>query len=400
MDPRDFSSQLAGRCGRTVAGQWVFRPNPLPPTVNLDWRLAGLLSKADRAMAELSGAGQLLPNPHLLIRPYLRREAILSSRIENTIADMEELALFEAEPEEEPKRPDVREVHNYVRALETGLRRMNELPISTRLIRELHEILLGGVRGSEASKTPGEYRRSQNWIGPPGARLEDATFVPPPPEDVLAAIGDWEKYLHSDAHEPLLVKCALLHYQFEAIHPFLDGNGRMGRLLITLFLCSQGGLSQPLLYLSGFFDETRDDYYRLLLAVSQHGAWREWLEYFLRGVRQQARAALTQTQEILRLQEEYRGALRTAKRAPKSAALVLEYLFETPIISIATFCKRRPATFPSASKGVDFWVQQGLLQEITGQKRNRLFIARTLINVMSNAERPPSPEVSGESTHG
>ena len=394
MKPDNFRSTLAGTCNKTVGGYWAFYPNLLPPPLNLDWELVGLLSEADRAMAELSGAGQLLPNPHLLIRPYLYREAILSSRIENTIAEMEELALFEADPEEEPKRPDVREVANYVRALETGLRRMNELPISNRLIRELHGILLGGVRGGEASKMPGEYRSRQNWIGAPGAKFEEATFVPPPPDDMQQAMGDWEKYLHSESQAPLLVKCALLHYQFEAIHPFLDGNGRMGRLLISLFLCSKGGLAQPLLYLSGFFDETRTDYFRLLLAVSQQGAWRDWVEYFLRGVRQQARVALAQTQAMLALHRNYREILKQAKQPPRFASLILDDLFENPVLSITRFCQRRTVNYPSASKGVDFWVKQGVLKEITGQKRNRLFIAKKLLEPLSDLSSATSPGAS------
>ncbi|HPO13510.1 MAG TPA: Fic family protein [Candidatus Hydrogenedentes bacterium] len=399
MKPEDFTSTLAGRCSQAMGAYWAFHPNPLPPSLELDWKLAKLLSEADLAMAELSGAGQLLPNPHLLIWPFLRREAISSSRIENTIAEMEELALFEADPDEAPQRPDVREVANYVSALETGLHRMRELPISNRLIRELHEILLGGVRGGEITKTPGEYRRSQNWIGPPGCKLEEATYVPPPPEDMLRAMGEWEKYLHSNSSEPMLVKCALLHYQFEAIHPFLDGNGRIGRLLITLFLCSQGGLSQPLLYLSGFFDETRNDYYRYLLAVSRQGAWRDWVEYFLRGVRQQARIALAQTQSMLRLQESLREMLKQAKRPPQIASRILEELFKNPVFSIGGFCRRNSVKFPTVSRGVKFWVQQGLLEEFTGKKRNRFFLAKRLLDQMLDTPKPaPSGPSEGSTT--
>ncbi|MBI4559451.1 MAG: Fic family protein [Candidatus Hydrogenedentes bacterium] len=400
MNPEDFSSNSAGMCRQTLGGYWAFIPTPLPPKLDLDWDLAGLISEADRAMAELSGAGQLLPNPHLLIRPYLRREAILSSRIENTITEMEELALFEAQPETEPTRPDVREVANYVRALETGLDRMAQLPISSRLICELHGILLGRVRGGETSKTPGEYRRSQNWIGRPGARFEEATFVPPPPEELPSALGAWENYLHVESPEPVLVKCALQHYQFEAIHPFLDGNGRIGRLLITLFLCSRGCLSQPLLYLSGFFDETRDDYYRLLLAVSQRGAWRDWIEYFLRGVRQQARAALTDTQAILRLYESQRETLSQARRPPQTAAIILDELMANPVFSVTRFCRKKAVNFPSANKGVQFWVKHGLVREFTGRKRNRLYIADEILRCMAGPTRPSTPARSEEKADG
>lgn len=354
----------------------------------VDWGLAALISEADRAMAELSGAGRLLPNPHLLIRPYLRREAMLSSRIENTIAGMDELALFEVDQEVEPSRPDVREVYNYVRAMEVGIATLPSLPISSRLIRELHGILLGGVRGGEGPKTPGEFRRSQNWIGRPGATLAEATFVPPPVEEMHAALGDWEKYLHAESLEPALVKAAYLHYQFEAIHPFLDGNGRIGRLLVTLFLCSRECLSQPLLHLSGFFDETRDDYYRLLLDVSRRGAWREWVEYFLRGVRQQAKAALADTRAVLALHGRLRGTLKAAKRAPQAASHVLDEVFGNPMFSISRYCARTGAAFINVSKGVEFWEKQGLLKETTGRKRNRVHLAEELMRIMSGGESP------------
>ena len=399
MKREDFSSEVAGSCRKTPRDYYAFYPASLPPELEVDWTLTSLLSEADRAMAELSGAGQLLPNPHLLIRPYLKREAILSSRIENTIAGMEELALFEAQGGDEPKRPDVREVANYVRALETGLAKLAVLPISSRLICELHGILLDGVRGGDGAKTPGEYRRSQNWIGKPGATLAEATFVPPPPDEMQRALGAWENYLNADTPEPVLVKTAFLHYQFEAIHPFLDGNGRIGRLLITLYLCSQQCLSQPLLYLSGFFDENRDDYYRLLLGVSQRGQWREWLEYFLRGVRQQAKAALADTQHVLGLYESYRDRLKQAKRAPQAAGLVLDELFGNPVFSISRYCTQREAAFHNVNKAAEFWLKQGLIREITGQRRNRLFIAPKLLAVMAEPTPAAPPNPSQGQTH-
>ncbi|MBV8213389.1 MAG: Fic family protein [Verrucomicrobia bacterium] len=387
MKPEDFSSEAAGRCQKTPTGYWVFLPRPLPPNLEVDWGLAGLLSEAASAIAELSGAGRLLHNPHLLIRPYIRREAILSSRIENTIADMEELVFFEVEQAGSPPRPDVQEVANYVHAMEHGLKRINELPISKRLLCEMHGILLADVRGGESNKAPGEFRRSQNWIGRPGASLSNATFVPPPPEEMLEALSDWEKYLHAESSEPLLVKCAILHYQLEAIHPFIDGNGRIGRLLITLFLCSQKFLSQPLLYLSGFFDQERDAYYDRLLAVSQKGDWRGWIEYFLTGVKQQARSALQDTEGIVNLYEQYRNRLKEAKRAPVTAAAILDELFGNPVFSITRFTKRTGHSFPTANTGVQFWLKQGLLQEATGQSRNRLFVARELLDL--TADRAP-----------
>lgn len=389
MRPDQFNQYSAGRCQKTLEGYYAFHPSPLPPVFDLDWGLMRLLSEADQAMGELSGAGQLLPNPHLLIRPYLRREAILSSRIEDTHADMGQLAFFEEESDsEEPATPDVREVANYVRALEQGLARVRELPISSRLIKELHAILLQEVRGGESTKTPGEFRRSQNWIGPKGCTLNEATFVPPPPHDLNQYLGEWEHYIHGDSPEPALVKAALIHYQFEAIHPFLDGNGRIGRLLITLFLCEQNCLSQPLLYLSGYFDETRDDYYRLLLDVSQKGAWREWVEYFLRGVRLQAQRATQDTKNILKHYESCRAQLTDGKRVPGEAARVLDQVFANPFLSIARYANRLGIAYPSAQRGVDFWIEKGLLREATGQQRYRVYVADEILNMMSGPSLP------------
>lgn len=395
MKPGDFSSTAAGECRRTLEGYFAFHPHQLPPALSPDWSLVNLISDADRALSELSGAGRLLPNPHLLIRPYLRREAILSSRIEDTHARMEQLALFEDE-EGAVREPDVMEVANYVRALEVGLQRLRELPISTRLIRELHVVLLRDVRGGERTKTPGEFRRSQNWIGPQGCTLSQATFVPPPPDMIGEHLGALENYIHDSGSEPPLVKAALIHYQFEAIHPFLDGNGRIGRLLITLFLCERGCISQPLLYLSGFFDETRQDYYRLLLDVSQRGAWREWVAYFLRGIRVQSERALADTHKVLDFYNKNRLRLKEGKRVPQEAARILDHVFANPFISISRYAERVGESFHNANKGVDFWVRHGLLREYTGQKRNRVFVAQELLDLMSepnlpvNALQPPN----------
>jgi len=389
MKPSDFSAKSPGTCQKTLEGYYAYTPNSLPPKLESDWNLIRLISEADQALGELSGAGQLLPNPHLLIRPYLRREAILSSRIEDTHADMGQLALFEEDEgsDEEPVT-DVREVSNYVRALEHGLKRISELPISTRLIKELHEILLNGVRGGESTKTPGEFRRSQNWIGPKGCTLAEATFVPPPHHELGECLGELEKYIHGDWPEPPLIKAAYIHYQFEAIHPFLDGNGRIGRLLITLYLCSQGCLSQPLLYLSGFFDETRDDYYRLLLGVSQKGDWRSWVEYFLRGVRLQSQRARMDTQKVLERYEFYQMKLKEGKRVPQEAARILDFVFANPFISIARHAKRVDASYQMVQRAVDFWIEQGLLTEATGQRRNRVFVAPEIFNIMSGPSLP------------
>lgn len=389
MNPSQFDASSPGVCQKTLEGYYAYTPAALPPQLDSDWELVRLISEADQALGELSGAGQLLPNPHLLIRPYLRREAMLSSRIEDTHADMEQLALFEEEDEEDQQQTsDVREVANYIRALEHGLRRIHDLPISTRLIKELHELLLKDVRGGESTKTSGEFRRSQNWIGPKGCTLAEATFVPPPHHDLGKCLSEFENYIHGDWPEPPLVKTAYIHYQFEAIHPFLDGNGRIGRLLITLYLCSQGCLSQPLLYLSGFFDETRDDYYRLLLNVSQKGDWRSWVEYFLRGVRLQAQRASLDTQKILERYEYYRTKLKEGKRVPQEAARILDHVFANPFISISRHAQRVEASYQIVQRGVEFWIEQGLLREATGQRRNRIFIASEIFTIMSSSSFP------------
>lgn len=382
MHPQEFTSESAGRCLPTLGGYHAFFPNPLPPKLEIDWELASLLSAADQALAELSGAGQLLPNPHLLIRPYLRREAVLSSLIENTIAGVDELFYLEA-GEENTRNPDLQEVANHVRALEQGLARLTDWPISTRLLCELHSILLSDVRGGGPSKTPGEFRRSQNWIGKPGAMLAQATFVPPPPDEMQQALGEWETYLHSSSREPTLVKCALLHYQFEAIHPFLDGNGRIGRLLITLFLCASGRLSQPLLYLSGFFEEHRDEYYRRLLAVSREGDWRGWIDFFLRGVQVQASRALDDTRHLLALHEHWRLHLKSHSRAPKVAHNILDEVFANPVFSTARYSARAGIPFQTVSRSVDWLVKAGFLREVTGNRRNRLFVSDELMRLMS-----------------
>ncbi|MEO5712873.1 MAG: Fic family protein [Luteolibacter sp.] len=381
MDPTDFETDQRANCQRQPEGYHAFLPPSLPPLLSIDWKLAALMSEADRAVAELSGAGRLLPNPHLLIRSYLRREAVLSSLIEDTYAEMDELLLFEVEPSVEPPRASIREVANHVQALETGLARLTEIPISSRLIRELHAILLSTVRGGENSKTPGEFRRSQNWIGRPGSNLKTATFVPPPPHELDQLLSDWENYLHAESDEPDLVKAALLHYQFEAIHPFLDGNGRIGRLLITLFFCARGTLSQPLLYLSAYFEKYRDEYYRHLLAISTRGDWQEWLIYFLTGVRDTARDALADTLAITDLHQNYRSILDTSKRPPTAAAGVLDSLFGSPMLSISVHAGRTGESYQSVSKAVAFWQKHGLVTEITNQRRHRIFAAPEILKL-------------------
>ena len=382
MNPEAFKNSTAGRCIRTITRPpyWAYVPNPLPPKIVVDWDLVNLLSKADSKLEELSKAGRLLPNVHLLIRPLLvRREAVTSSRIENTQSGLEDLFFFEADQTEPSLASDVKEVFNYVRALEYGIERLGELPISSRLICEIHGILMEGARGGHM--TPGLMRTSQNWIGSPGCTLMDATYVPPPVSEMKQCFSELERYIHSNPQEPDLIQCALVHYQFEAIHPFVDGNGRIGRLLIMFMLLEKKLLSQPLLYLSDFFEQHRNEYYKLLLNVSQKGNWKAWITFFLNGVRQQSEDALLTIQKLLDLQSRY-GALATGRRVPKIVNRLIDYLFGNPVISISTLSKVWEVPFPTVQRGVDYLIEKGILREITGRQRNRLFAASEIFDII------------------
>jgi len=363
--------------------RWVFVPASLPPKLAGGSPLFATLSEADRALGELAGLGRTLPNPHLLARPFLRREAVLSSRIEGTRASLVDLYAFEAgqpslfgKPE---SRDDVQEVRNYVRALEHGVGRLGELPISQRLLREMHTVLMAGVRG--AQRDPGEFRRVQNWIGPPGASMEDATYVPPPPAEIPQALGALERYVHQDTGLPPLVDIALVHYQFEAIHPFLDGNGRIGRLLITLMLIERDLLPVPLLYLSAYFERHRGAYYDHLLVVSQKGEWEEWLLFFLRGVAAEARDASRRAAKLFGLRESYRERFqREGARGNLLAAV--NHLFANPVTGIGELAGALGVSFEAARRLVKRLEDESVLQEITGRRRNRVYAASEIIEVL------------------
>jgi len=385
VNPKEFEHSTAGRCINTLTGYWAFVPNPLPPEISYDGELIRLLSDADRLLGELSGTGRLLPNPYLLIAPYIRREAVSSSRIEGTQASLDDLFFFEAVESEVPRVPDVREVRNYVRAMEYGLERLKGLPISGRLIREIQRVLMEGVRGDYL--TPGEFRQSQNWIGPPGCLLNDATYVPPPVEEMNQALSDWEKYLHSNPEEPPLIQCALMHYQFEAIHPFLDGNGRVGRLLITFFLCERKYLTQPILYLSEFFEKYRVEYYSRLLGVSQRGDWQKLIEFFLQGVIYQSKDAISDAKKILHIHADYKNKLEKTKKIPESAHRLIDEIFLNPVISISGLSKKWNLPFNSVKTGVSRLIQIGILRETEGRRRNRLFIASELMTLLSGSSK-------------
>jgi Fic family protein len=362
---------------RTAEGYEAYVPAPLPPDIDYGKDLVLALSRADAGLSELSIAGEQLPNPHLLIAPYLRQEAVLSSRIEGTRTTLSELLMDEVSAAPAGRDPaDLREVRNYIEALEYGLARLDELPLSLRFVRELHERLMQGVRG--AHMTPGEFRRSQNWIGPPGSTLATATYVPPPVVEMDQGLADWESFLHDRTSLPDLVQCALMHEQFEAIHPFLDGNGRVGRLLITLFLTERGRLTQPLLYLSAYIEAHRSDYYDALLGVRTDGDWRSWLLFFLTGVRETSVRAAGQAREIMRIREDFR---RRVQGKPKALALVDE-LLRAPYMTVAEAQRLLGVSNPTARTAVRALVSAGLLEELGERAWRRVYVARPVMDAL------------------
>ncbi len=388
MNPDLFRHSPAGKVIKTPTAYYAFLPNPLPPEIVWTPDLVAALSDADRALGELAGLGRTLFNPHLLILPFSRREAVLSSRIEGTQASLSDLYAYEAIqlPLFENSVPDVREVYNYVRALEYGLERIGSLPLSLRLMREIHETLMKGVRGEY--QTPGEFRRSPNWIGPPGSNLNTAPYVPPPVPEMKAALDAFEKFLYAPSALPPLIRLGLIHYQFEAIHPFLDGNGRVGRLLIVLLLVEWKLLPSPLLYLSVYFEANRQTYYDLLLKVSQQGAWQEWLIFFLRGVASQAHDAVVRAGRLQRLREQYRQQFQAARANAKQLQMI-DLLFAHPVLTIQQVEAELGVSFATASKYVSHLQETGLLREVTGQARNRIFVAEAVLHAIDD---PLAPE--------
>lgn len=338
------------------------------------------LSEADRLIGRLAGVGGQLPNPHILIRPFVRREAVLSSRIEGTQATLGEILAVEAGASVERSPADLREVGNYVTALEYGIKRLAKLPLSLRLICELHKKLMTGVRGGQA--TPGAFRKSQNWIGPPGSTIQTATFVPPPPEELMPNLDNWEKFLQTRDLPPL-VAVAIAHCQFEAIHPFLDGNGRVGRLLITLFLIEREVLPAPLLYLSAYFESHRAEYYRLLRDVSFGGAWKEWIEFFLHGVARQSEDAINRAERINALLARWRK--KVAGTGSSLPTALVDLLAENPYCKVNGMAKRLNVAFTTAQRAVGVLTKAGILSQVGEGKRDRVYCAHELLRVL---ERP------------
>jgi len=391
----EASISRAGRYIRQPSGYRAFIPAPLPPDPPVAMAgLQDLLSRADRALGRLDGSVLTLPNPDLFVFMYVRKEAVLSSQIEGTQSSLQDVLAAEARIFSRERPGDVREVLNYIEAMHYGLARLQELPLSVRLIREIHERLLRGVRGGRLA--PGELRTSQNWIGPTGCALSEASFVPPPPEMVPELLSDLERFLHRPDDLPALIKIGLAHAQFETIHPFLDGNGRVGRLLITFLLCSQEILHKPVLYLSYYFKRHRQAYYDHLQAVRDSGDWEAWLAFFLRGVTEVSEQATETARRILQMREEHRSAIaENMGYAAGNGHRVLETLFERPIVSVKDVEGITGTSYAAANQLVKRLEGLGLLEEITGQARNRRFRYAPYIRLFAD-EETEAPAASDE----
>lgn len=373
----ELKNSPSGHLEPTDEGQWAFVPDPLPRKVSLDSPLIYLLDQASRAVATLAGVGETLPNPHLLIRPFIHREAVLSSKIEGTQASISDVYIFEASGSRR-ETEDVREVANYVRAVERGLQLLEELPLCTRLINETHAELLRDVRGED--KRPGELRTHQVWLGGEGTPIQESRFVPAPANFVRDLLDDWEEFVNAETDLPPLIQCAMMHYQFETIHPYLDGNGRIGRLLIILFLCAKGVLPTPLLYLSAYFERHRDAYYRHLYDVSATGDWSSWLRFFLEGVVEQARDALVRSRKIRELQERYRKLLQE-ERVSGNVLRLLDELFVNPVMTTPWAGEILNVTSAGARGILNRLTDAGIL-EYRSDTWPRMYIARELLDVI------------------
>jgi Fic family protein len=378
-----------GQTGRyettSVGGETVraFIPNPLPlmPPLQIDGALIHLLERSLLALGRLDSVSTFLPATDLFLYPYVRKEAVLSAQIEGTESSLSDLLLFELDQAPGVPLNDVQEVSNCVAAMDHGMQRIREgFPMSSRLIREMHEKLLGKGRGSK--KEPGHFRHSQNWVG--STRPGNAVFVPPPPVEVAECVSDLEKFIHKlDAGIPVVIQAGMAHVQFETIHPFLDGNGRIGRLLITLMLCSSGVLREPLLYLSLFFKENRAEYYRLLDAVRKEGDWEEWVLFFLRGIAETAEGAVATARRLVSLFDEDKDRLKGLGRQAGSVLRLYEAMKQRPVSTIDDSTKRTGLSFPSTASSMQALLEIGLVREITGKKRNRVYVYERYVSILN-----------------
>ena len=390
----DFRNR-SGRFITQAEGYAAFVPNPLPPDppLALDPSLLGLLEDAVAELGRLDGMAKVIPDPDFFASMYVRREAVLSSQIEGTQSTLEDLLEQDLEDDENDPFSDVLDIVNYVQAMNFGLERIKTLPLSLRLIREIHKELLRDGRGSKA--TPGEFRTSQNWIGPQGATLRQATFVPPPVPEMKDALHHLENFLHEDARYPTLIEVGLAHAQFETIHPFLDGNGRVGRLLNTFLLVHRGMLRQPLLFLSHFFKLHRTEYYDRLMAVRLKGDWEGWINFFLGGVALTAREATETAEKLFELREAHRSLI-IEKNLSQNGLTLLSHLFRRPLVNINLVASLLNSTFPTASRLVSSFEEMGLLHEITGQKRSRMFRYEPYLALFNDAAIGSESEEPGD----
>ena len=384
VHPLGPQAHRSGAYVQQPAGHRAFIPAPLPPDppVALDHGLQEVLSRADREIGRLDGSVTTLPNPDLFVMMYVRKEAVLSSQVEGIQSSLQDVLAAEARILSPDRPRDAHEVMNYVGAMNLGLDRLSQLPVSVRLIRDIHRRLLDGVRGSRLS--PGELREAQNWIGPPGCTVRDATFVPPPPRAVPDAMGDLEDFLHRRDDVPTLIKAGLIHAQFETIHPFLDGNGRVGRMLITFFLTERKVLRKPVLCLSHYLRRHRQQYYDRLQAVRDHGDWESWLTFFLEGVVEVSREAVETTRRILVMREDHRRIItENLGRAAGNGHRVIEALYEHPICSVNEVERLAGTSYAAANHLVARLVDCGILVEVTGRVRNRRFAYQSYIDLFS-----------------
>jgi Fic family protein len=381
MDPDRYAETPFGVARQTTGphGYVAYFPKPIPRELTISRDNLMRIADAEAALGRLAGTGRLLPDPQLLVRPYLRREAVASTRIEGTQASL--VDVFDAEASEQPLGADVEEVVNYVRAMEIGLQRLETLPLSTRLIREMHAVILAGVRGRE--RQPGELRRTQNWLGPPGATIDTAPFVPPPPTEVGDLLTDLERFIHEQPLLPPLVQAALLHYQFETIHPFLDGNGRLGRLLIVFFLVVRDRLPEPLLYLSPYFEARRERYYDALQGVRERGDVDSWVGLFVEAVSTQAADAVLRAERLVDLRERYRTSVRTTTRG--AATQLAELTIEQPVLTTRVVEERLGITRPAALKALRHLEDVGILvMAPEGPRRQLRWRAEEVLSVLSD----------------
>ena len=384
MDPKSFQSTNAGKVIRARKDYWAFIPAPLPPALQWTDEMLSALTEAERELSKLSTLANSVPFPRTLIQPFVRREAVLSSRIEGTRASLVDLYTYEsAQLSFLESSNDAHEVYNYVRALDYGLDRLANLSVSLRLIRKLHARLLENVRGGKL--TPGEFRKTQNWIGPAASTIEMATYVPPPVNEMMAALDALEKFIHSDTKIPVLARAGLIHYQFEAIHPFLDGNGRLGRLLVTLLLHEWEVLQYSLLNLSAYFERYRQEYYDHLLSVSQHGNWGTWLHFFLRGISTQAKDSVFRMEQLQGIRTQYDVFVHT-DRNPARMTAIIDFLFSRPILTVRQVEASLGIPYVAAKRYIDKLESAGILREITGYARNRIFQADEVLKALDGTE--------------